>query len=183
MTFWDVGAHIGFFSALAARLVAPGGRVHSFEPLPANRERLAQTVDLNGLADSVDIHGCAVAVRSGRAWLHAHGATTMWSLAGDGSDGVEVDVRTLDDLVAQLGVPDIVKIDIEGVEIEALCAARRLLRAGHTVFVVECLSAEVSSRLEQAVPHYEAVQVSRTHLLLRPRTCKGLRGRRRRWRW
>ena len=44
----DVGAHHGYYSLLASRLVGPTGRVFAFEPEPFNFARLSENVALNG---------------------------------------------------------------------------------------------------------------------------------------
>jgi FkbM family methyltransferase len=46
-TFYDVGANVGFFTLIAARLVDPGGTVVAFEPLPENVAQLRRNVELN----------------------------------------------------------------------------------------------------------------------------------------
>src|SRR5437588_777391 len=57
-TFCDVGANLGFFSLLAARLVGPYGRVYAFEPDPQARQWLEEASRHNRLA--IDIVGVAV---------------------------------------------------------------------------------------------------------------------------
>jgi FkbM family methyltransferase len=168
MTVWDVGAHIGFFSALASRLVGPTGVVHAFEPLPANRERLARTLELNACADTVVVHPLAVGAASGSAVLHSHAASTMWSLTGtDG--GISVDVRSLDDLVEALGAPDLVKLDIEGVELAALAAAERLLSQRTTRIVIEAAPNDAAAALGLHAGSYDVRPLSHKHSLLEPR--------------
>ena len=85
-SFWDVGAHLGFFTLLASRLVGPEGKVHAFEPLPANRARLETGISLND-ATNVTLHPVALAGRTGSAVLHSHGSTLMWSLLPNGDTG------------------------------------------------------------------------------------------------
>jgi FkbM family methyltransferase len=126
MTVWDVGAHIGFFSLLAARLVGPDGVVHAFEPMSANRERLQAAVALNGAANVV-VRDRAVSATPGRADLHGHEHTTMWSLLETGRRGEPVEVVTLDLLAGELGSPQLVKIDAEGAEVDVLRGGETLL--------------------------------------------------------
>lgn len=47
--FIDIGANIGYFSVLAARLVGPTGRVFAFEPVPPTVERLRHNIKINGV--------------------------------------------------------------------------------------------------------------------------------------
>src|ERR1017187_7387482 len=48
MTFLDVGAHVGHYTLLAARLVGPTGHVYAFEPEPENYAILTKNIALNG---------------------------------------------------------------------------------------------------------------------------------------
>lgn len=61
---FDLGAHAGFYTLLAARGVGPAGRVHAFEPLPENLAFLRRHVRLNRLGN-VSVHGWAVWSASG----------------------------------------------------------------------------------------------------------------------
>src|ERR1035441_6724268 len=48
MTVFDIGAHVGHYTLLAARIVGPTGRVYAFEPEPENFALLKRNVELNG---------------------------------------------------------------------------------------------------------------------------------------
>ena len=63
---WDIGANVGFFALLAARRVAPGGRVHAFEPLPDNLRWLRRHLELNPELEVV-VHDKAVGAEVGSA--------------------------------------------------------------------------------------------------------------------
>ena len=168
-TVWDVGAHIGFFTALAARCVGPGGRVHAFEPLPANRIRLLETIALNKL-EEVEVHPTAVAGRAGTRQLYGHSSTTMWSLVERTNEQrVEVPCVTLDDLLAErsFGIPALVKIDAEGAELEILRGGVRLVTETSAVLVVEFTDAEVVEEARSLLPGHTFEALSDSHWLLR----------------
>ncbi len=136
----DVGAHIGYYTVLAARRVGAAGLVHAVEPCEENLRYLRCNVEANGLAN-VRIHAAAAGARAGRRLLqvtessdshgfYAHPLATTRST-------VEVAVQTLDALV---GAPvRLVKIDVEGAEIDVLDGLRPLLRRtqGQMTFIVE----------------------------------------------
>ncbi|NJK44255.1 MAG: FkbM family methyltransferase, partial [Pleurocapsa sp. SU_196_0] len=65
--FLDIGAHIGLFTVVMARLVGPEGRVFSFEPTPSTRAVLERTVRLNQCDDRAEVRPEAVARTSGRS--------------------------------------------------------------------------------------------------------------------
>lgn len=121
--FWDVGAHFGYYTLLAARAVGPGGTVHSFEPGSENRRYLTAHVRWNAL-DQVTIHDCALAGEEGEAAFGGGRGPGAHRL-GQGEERVAV--RTLDGLV-ESGVapaPDWIKIDVQGAEAGVLEGARR----------------------------------------------------------
>ncbi|WP_165230268.1 FkbM family methyltransferase [Aquisphaera insulae] len=150
-TVIDVGANIGFFTTLFARLAGPGGQVVAFEPDPDNLALLLSNVgDLDPRDTRVEVIRAAVAAEPGTAHFSrdkATGATghlgddvTMGgSLYGDGTPLVEeTPVETVDAVVQRLGLkPSFLKLDIEGGEFDALRGARETLAASHPVVVSE----------------------------------------------
>jgi FkbM family methyltransferase len=126
--FFDLGAYLGPFSLLAARLVGPGGRVFAFEPDPATRALLERNLAANGAAN-VTVVPCAVGDSAGTVAFVASGDSA--GRVGEGGD-VRVPQVTLDAFCEQHGVqPTVMKVDIEGGEAAALdrSAVARRVRA------------------------------------------------------
>lgn len=166
-TFWDVGAHAGFFAILASRIVGPSGRVHAFEPLPDNRRRLALALELNGVTN-VDVHDCALSDRAGHAMLYGTSASVTWSLvaARDASDAVTVATETLDSLARSLPPPNVLKIDVEGSELAVLRGGIELLRERRPSILVESDEAGIAA-IRDVTPEYAVERLDPTHWLLR----------------
>jgi FkbM family methyltransferase len=128
----DIGAHMGLFSVVMARLVGPTGRVYSFEPTPLSRKVLERAVRINGCAGIVEVRPKAVAGATGKAVLYDTGppASNANSLVRSvkSKSGITLEEMSLDDFVTsrQLNVTCL-KIDVEGAELELLRGARRTL--------------------------------------------------------
>lgn len=140
--FYDVGANVGFFALLAARAVGPTGRVVAFEPVPEMIAAIGDNARLNGLR--VAVIPLAVGGADGRELLHLarHPGGAALASAGTPPDwrgDLEVEVRTLDSLVAEGVVPPptVVKIDVEGAEGAVLAGMAGLLRASRPVIFCE----------------------------------------------
>jgi FkbM family methyltransferase len=141
--FYDVGAHIGSLSLLAARLVGPAGHVVAFEPSPENAAQLRRNVDLNGF-ENITVVEAAVSSRAGLARLDLRREERVKArLVGSAEprrDGV-VSVRTvsLDGWRAEesFPLPSFLKIDVEGAEMAVLHGADEVLRASRPVMLVE----------------------------------------------
>jgi FkbM family methyltransferase len=148
MVVFDVGAAIGFQAVLASRLVGPSGRVIAFEPLPENAALARHNARLNDFKH-LEVHQVAVAAADGSARFQA-GANVTWGKL-DASGSLEVKVRSLDSMVAELGVkPSAIKIDVEGAEASVLEGARQVLAEASPVLFVDChgTNAAVAERLE-----------------------------------
>jgi FkbM family methyltransferase len=124
--FYDVGANIGFFSLIAARRVGPQGRVYAFEPVPDNAAAIARSARLNGF-DAVNVLNVAVGSSNGRTELmlarHIGGATiASVGPPPDVCGRIGVDLVTLDVAITQHGLrpPTLVKVDVEGAELDVL---------------------------------------------------------------
>jgi FkbM family methyltransferase len=156
-TVYDVGANIGFYSLLAARLAGPGGHVHAFEPLPTGARAVERNASLNGL-ETITVHEAAVGAGESEATLLVVGEASWSHLS---STGTHVDTRgeqpvrvvSIDGLVADgLPAPDVVKIDVEGAELEVLDGMERTLREVRPALVIELheTNGAVADRLESA---------------------------------
>ena len=131
MTFVDVGANVGYYTALAAKLVGPAGRVIAFEPSPYAFERLSAMVSANRLRQ-VTVINAGLSDKAGRLNIyvgigsHNHAPTMV---AHENASVHEVNVLTLDEEMDRLGIKriDLMKVDVEGYEPKVLRGATRLL--------------------------------------------------------
>jgi len=166
-TVWDVGAHIGFFTALAARCVGPTGTVHAIEPLAANRARLARTIRANRLMN-VHVHAAALAREPGRSKLRVHASTSMASLGSETGVGVEVTCFSLDDMLVRgsYGTPLLVKIDAEGAEIDILRGGLSLARGTDAAFIVEFHHPHAVDEARELLATHTFESLSNRHWLL-----------------
>lgn len=122
----DVGAHMGYFTAIAALRAGPTGRVYAFEPRPLNHGLLQRHVRVNGLAQ-VETIRAAVGEEPGVARFESRTGTGTGRLAPGGP--LEVDVVALDVLLAEgrIRPPDVIKVDVEGGELGVLRGAAGIL--------------------------------------------------------
>lgn len=130
----DVGANVGFTTLLAARLIGPSGRVLAFEPNQAAAARLRTNVALNALSN-VDINEIGLGSRTGIAQLATgdhHGTSSMRT-----GSGRRVCVRTGDEFAPPPDRPTLIKIDVEGYELEVLRGMRGVLARPNVVLLIE----------------------------------------------
>jgi FkbM family methyltransferase len=141
--FIDVGAHVGYFTLLAASRVGPSGTVLSIEPNPIAVDQLSRNVSRSGLQNVLTAHtACGDSHDPVRLYLHTESNTSMASLSSaNAASGVAVDVSCtpLDDLCMERGLArvSLVKIDVEGAELSVLRSMTRLLRHMRPVVVLE----------------------------------------------
>jgi FkbM family methyltransferase len=133
--FYDVGAHTGFFSLIAARRVGEEGVVIALEPDPDNAAVLRVNLAKNQVRQVKVIEAAAWSATGEVSFEQASRASnrTQGRVIGSGNGGTQkiaAPAVCLDDLVFLRGErpPRLIKMDIEGGEWEALLGARRLLR-------------------------------------------------------
>jgi FkbM family methyltransferase len=167
MTFWDIGAHIGFFSMFASRVLGAAGRVHAFEPMETNRGRLAAGIEMNRLTN-VTVHDFAMSARPGRTVLRASASSLMWTLVPErgGPEGVGISCRTLDDCTAAFGPPDVIKIDVEGAEVDVLRGGLHLLSTLRRPLLVEFSDDGLVDEARSLLPFYGFQRLAPHHFLL-----------------
>lgn len=137
-TVIDAGANVGVFTVQLARHVGAGGHVVAFEPQRLTHQALCGNVALNSLANVTTVHA-AVGARAGRLMvpmLDPYRANNIGGLSlGDWDRGEPVPVVPLDAL--GLDSCALIKIDVEGMELDALTGAEGLIAATRPALYLE----------------------------------------------
>lgn len=125
---YDLGAHVGLYSLLAASRGGFAGHVYAFEPVPRNLAYLYRHLSLNGVTNC-SVIDAAVTSTSGMATFDQSVHPAMGHLGAGGSDMINVRTVVLDELLASRTIrpPNVIKCDIEGAEYSALCGAATIL--------------------------------------------------------
>lgn len=149
-TVFDIGANVGAYTLLFAQWVGSAGRVVAFEPAPASAAGLRDQLRLNGVADRVQVVEYAVSDVVGTSRFeadHANGANALVPDGYRGDHAVSVRTTSLDAFCeANCLRPDVIKIDVEGAELDVLRGARRTLAAGDIAAFMELHPAVWPSR-------------------------------------
>jgi FkbM family methyltransferase len=137
-TLIDCGANYGYWSVLVSSAPYGGHRAIAIEPSSQNFPKLANNAHVNG--GRFDVMKSAIGAVRGTAQLTGtkHEA---FSIAGSVTGGEQVPVLALDDLIDEGKVPAsgkyLIKLDVEGVEIEAIKGGARLLATDSMVLCEE----------------------------------------------
>lgn len=140
--FYDVGANVGFFSVIAARLVGAKGKVVAFDPLPSNIDAILHNANLNDFKQ-IETREIALGAEDGTAEFIVSSDPNWGRLASVGTpDAIigrkQVSVRTIDRLVSGGDQPPaVMKIDVEGAEVEVLRGARATIVAYRPIIFID----------------------------------------------
>jgi len=152
--FYDVGAHIGVFSLIAARNLGAHGSVIVFEPDPSNVRRIKEHASRNQL-DAIQIIPKAVCSTVGR--LRFQRASFQSSMnrgvlvedAAAEVSTIEVESITLDAIAREHALPSLIKIDVEGFEAAVLQGSEEIFRSAKPLLVCEIHHEQASSDVKR----------------------------------
>ena len=147
----DAGANVGLFTIPLALAVGAEGRVLAVEPALETVARLRENLRRNNL-ENVTVVEAALGAERGAATLVLAEDSAYNSTVSMQAIGAEVRVERLDDVWEEAGRPDVsvLKIDVEGAEVDVLTGAAELLRSSRPAVLVEASEphrADVVSRL------------------------------------
>jgi FkbM family methyltransferase len=131
--FVDVGANLGIHTLAAGRAMRGQGRIIAFEPFETTCRLLEKSVWINGLSEITHIDRRAAASRAGRQKLflgQTSGHNSLFPLAGGSGPGgtIYVDTVRLDAALDPALRVTLIKIDVEGAELDVLAGAAMLVR-------------------------------------------------------
>jgi FkbM family methyltransferase len=125
MVVLDVGAHVGYFTLIAARNAGPSGTVYAFEPEPENYELLVRNIEINGY-ENIQAIRKGISDRTGTSELFIssldNGRHSMYRHGLPDAGAVAIETTTVDAFLEESGWPtiDFIKMDVEGSEQEVL---------------------------------------------------------------
>lgn len=153
--FYDIGANAGYYSLIASKAVGPAGRVIAFDPVPKNAETVKEQIALNGFKERCQVERLAVSGTPGSFSfvideVNANSHLSEHNVPHLKNNGqmIKVAAVTLDLFVKNNPRPALIKMDIEGAEVDALKGARELLSGADAP---TCLISTHSDELERGV--------------------------------
>lgn len=166
----NIGNHTVFFAAVM------GAPVVAFEPQPSNCQLLTANVHLNGLEERVDVRRVALGAQPGRISLVQALAGNYGSFTSDTSlvkrpegDALPVvafdlPLTTLDEELAQYAnAVSIIKLDLEGMELDALRGARTVIGESLPVIAVECFTQSLFLQVKEFLSGFEYFAIDSTN--------------------
>ncbi|MHA5051951.1 FkbM family methyltransferase [Streptomyces sp. SD15] len=141
-TIADVGAHVGYFSLIAA-LANPAAKVHAFEPVDQVHARLAVNLRTNN-AQNVKRYQAGMSSEPGWADISVRFSGNLLSTGSslehvpEGAEMKRIQLLTLDEVFSDKKL-DLIKIDVEGHEMSVLQGARQVLKRDRPTVILEAL--------------------------------------------
>ena len=140
---YDVGAHIGVVSMFASELVGSAGTIFAFEADPENAERIKTHAQRNDLSQ-IQVFSCVVWSSNGQLSFErasAQSSRNQGSVAPMSDrikkDTIVVEAISLDNFASGHLAPTLIKIDVEGAEVDVLRGCDRILAQSHPTVICE----------------------------------------------
>ena len=135
----DIGANIGYYTLLFARLVGNTGKVYSFEPDPRNCLLLEKNIQINDY-NNIVLEKKAISDKTEKSILYVtdyNAGSTMHKGNSTTKNEIDIDAITLDDYFKANSIaPDFIKIDIEGYELNALKGMKMVLQSSNKIKIM-----------------------------------------------
>lgn len=141
MTFLDVGAHIGRYTVRAATMVGNEGKVIAVEPNKDNFEVLVRNIGINRLQNCIPLNVAAYHADGEVSLFHGPSSAEHTTKEDFGKGSTRVRARALDGVLNEIGIEkiDVVKLDVEGAELEVLKGLEITLMKENPVLIIEVL--------------------------------------------
>lgn len=138
--FVDVGANIGLMSVYASKLVGKEGKVLSFEAMPSTSELFLENIEINKL-ENIVVNNFALGSYEGKTkiydnWQVNRGGASLVVKTAE-SNSFEIDIYRLDTVFQKELIPRVIKIDVEGFELEVLKGAVETITKFHPILIIE----------------------------------------------
>ena len=137
MVFVDIGANIGYFTLMAARLVGETGKVYAFEPDTEHFNLLEKNVHKNSYTNIVPVKKAASdSIGTASFYLKKDNLCAHSLIPDESSTKVTVEVTTIDEYFKNQSKVDVIKVDVEGVEPKVLAGMKNIISANNKMVIL-----------------------------------------------
>jgi|SRR5690606_6471091 len=139
LTVLDVGANFGFLSLVWANTVAKNGQTIAFEPNIHLFSSLNKSIKLNGLQNTLLVKNNAVGAEDKNIELYMDHTTSNVLTINNAKSVHPIEMLSLDSFSVQtkLNTCDLLKIDVDGIELEILHGATQLIKQFKPIVIIE----------------------------------------------
>ena len=131
MIVFDIGANIGFYSQKFAKLVGAKGHIYAFEPITASANKIKK---LKNYFPWITVHETAVGESSGKVLFEVNDQDltsptnkVLINNTEKSQNTIEKSIDKIDSLVKKYEIPNVIKIDVEGFELNVIRGAEKTL--------------------------------------------------------
>jgi len=159
--FIDIGANLGKYTILMGKKLGDKGSVISIEPESHTIKLLKQNIVLNKLKNVVVV-GKACSSKTGKSTLYLEGTKYSGGLHSLKKHAhhvgkTKIEVETLDSIISKLGFKraDLIKIDVEGSELEVLRGAQKIITDYHPKIICESLDKKSEEKITNLLKKFK----------------------------
>ncbi len=140
--FVDIGANIGMHTLAAAKAMKGKGKIFAFEPYYSTARMLKKSLIINGISEITEIHNVAIANKKceGKLYLGPtcghHSIYEFSESPGNLYESVDIQIVKLTDVIQSNQHIDLMKIDVEGAEIEVIKSAVPLISNNREILII-----------------------------------------------
>ncbi len=133
----DIGANIGYYTLIAAKLVGENGRVYAFEPDPDYFDLLKKNVEINDYKNVILVQKAVSDKTEMKKLYFCKEEYRIYDFPDANHKFIEIDAIRLDDYFKNYeGKIDFIKMDIEGAELRAIQGAESLLEKNKNLKII-----------------------------------------------
>ena len=156
MVVVDVGAHMGWSTLMMASRVGPNGKVFAFEPSDYYRKKLIKNIDINQY-DNITVRDTALYNEDGVRYFRLDNGTVCDK---KNDDTIEIKCEKLDSLkeILKFDNIDLIKIDIEGAELNCLLGMKEILKNYKPILIIEVHTQYLKQRNQSSGQVIELLQ-------------------------
>lgn len=157
-SFYDIGANIGYYGLLVAKIY--GAKVELFEPLIEYSNCIKKSSEINNVSQNIRIHSLALSDKKGMVEFTKSGSGSSIEggfINNKDLEKINIPTETLDNIYEEKNFikPDFIKIDVEGHELSVLKGGEKTIVESKPVILIELCTTLKDSGQSYVNPYYK----------------------------